>query len=68
MDWKAFSEMRQYIELHVAFKVAQASFNASKWRSYSKDRPHNVVSCISNIVVPNETRIIAEQDTVIIVT
>ena len=27
----------------------------------------NIVSCIGNIVVPNETLIIAEQDTVIIV-
>ncbi|XP_068719579.1 uncharacterized protein [Montipora capricornis] len=32
------------------------------------DQRYNAVSCISNIVVPNETRIIAEQDEVIFVT
>ena len=42
-------------------KEAQTSFNASKWRSYYKDRLHNIVSCVGNIVVPSETRIIAEQ-------
>ena len=31
-------------------------------------RHQNVVTCIGNIVVANETRIIAEQDTAIIVT
>ena len=52
---------------YVYFKVAQTSFNAPKWRSYYKDRRYNAVSCISNIVVPSETRIIAKQDAVIIV-
>ena len=48
--------------------MAQNSSNASKERSFYKDWHYYAVSCISNIVVPNETRVIAEEDVVIIVT
>ena len=41
---------------------------SAQYRQYVDSVAYNVVSCLGNIVVPNETRIIAEQDTVIIVT
>lgn len=51
----------------IQLKVAQASFKSSKWRSLYKVWQYNV-SRNSNIMVPYETLIIAEQDVVIIMT
>ena len=52
------------------FKVAQTSFNTFKRSCYQKDKltVSNTSSCNSNVMVPYETSIIAEQDTVIFVT